>query len=71
MELSALAQILEQLTDGFLQPVFLHQSLEVWKKMCGLDIEEDDSHDKESGARRLARDESDVQKITAHCSPLP
>ena len=32
--------------------------------MCGLDIEEDDSHHKESGLRRLARDESDVQKIT-------
>ena len=34
------------------------------KKMCGLDIEEDDSHHKEPGWRRLARDESDVQKIT-------
>ena len=32
--------------------------------MWGLDIEEDDSHNKESGLRRLARDESDVQKIT-------
>ena len=32
--------------------------------MCGLDIEEDDSHHKESGLRRLARDESDIQKIT-------
>ena len=32
--------------------------------MCGLDIEEDDSHHKESGLRRLARDELDVQKIT-------
>ena len=32
--------------------------------MCGLDIEEEDSHHKESGLRRLARDESDVQKIT-------
>ena len=32
--------------------------------MCGLDIEEDDSHHKESGLRRLARDESDLQKIT-------
>ena len=32
--------------------------------MCGLDIEEDDSHHKESGLRGLARDESDVQKIT-------
>ena len=34
------------------------------KEMCGLDIEEDDSYHKESGLRRLARDESDVQKIT-------
>ena len=32
--------------------------------MRGLDIEEGDSHHKESGLRRLARDESDVQKIT-------
>ena len=34
------------------------------KRMCGLDIEEDDSCHKESGLRILARDESDVQKIT-------
>ena len=32
--------------------------------MCGLNIEEDCSHHKESGLRRLARDESDLQKIT-------
>ena len=32
--------------------------------MCGLDIEDYDSHHKESGLRRLASDESDVQKIT-------
>ena len=32
--------------------------------MYGLDIEEDDSHHKKSGLRRLAHDESDVQKIT-------
>ena len=34
------------------------------KKMCRLDIEEDDSHHKESGLQRLAHDESDVPKIT-------
>ena len=34
------------------------------KKMCDLDMEEGDSHHKESRLRRLARDESDVQKIT-------
>ena len=31
--------------------------------MCGLDVEEDNSHHKESGLRRLSRDESDRQKI--------
>ena len=34
------------------------------KKPCGLDIEEDDPHHKECGLRKLARDESDVQKVT-------
>ena len=37
------------------------------KKMCGLDIEEDDSHHKESGLRRM----NQMYRKSQHCSPLP